>query len=48
MKGRLVALTRELSKAKGRDLTYNDTIEELLDNLDGASRLLHDIAGARK
>lgn len=44
VKNRLVALTRELSKAKGRDLTYNDTIEELLDNLDGASRLLHDIA----
>ena len=44
VKARIVKLTAELSAVKGRDLTYNDTIEELLDNLDGASRLLTDLA----
>jgi hypothetical protein len=48
VKDRLVALTRELSRLKGRDLTYNDTIEELLDHLSGASRLMRDIAAGRE
>ena len=44
VKARIVKLTAELSAVKGRDLTYSDTIGELLDNLDGSSRLLTDLA----
>jgi hypothetical protein len=44
----LVTLTRELSALKGRDLTYNDTIEELIAHVSGASRLMRDIAAHRE
>ena len=40
VKARIVTLTAELGKLKGRDLTYSDTIEELLDNLAHGSWLL--------
>lgn len=47
VKARIVRLTAELSKVKGRDVTYSDTIEELLNHLDDTSRLLDDIAAGR-
>lgn len=45
---RLAALAAELSKVKGEQVSLSSTVGELLDNLDGASRLLRDIAGARQ
>jgi hypothetical protein len=47
VKARIVKLTADLSKAKGRDVTYSDAIEELLDYLEGRSWLLHDVAGVK-
>jgi hypothetical protein len=47
VKARIVRLTAELSKVKGRDVTYSDTIEELLNHLDDTSRLLDDIAAGK-
>jgi len=45
---RLTALARELTAAKGRRVTVSETIDELLDLLDGSSRLLQDIANGRR
>jgi len=45
---RLVTLARELTAAKGRRVTISETIDELLDLLDGHSRLLQDIANGRR
>jgi len=45
---RLTSLARELTAAKGRRVTISETIDELLDLLDGSSRLLQDIANGRR
>ena len=45
---RLRAFSVELSRVKGRRVTISESIDELLDMLDGSSRLLQDIANGRR
>lgn len=47
VKARLARLAVELSAAKGRDVTYNETVEELLNHLDGNSWVMRDIVSGR-